>query len=84
MSQTLLEERHPVGSPRIKTPYCERNILQEGGEIMVELVLSYALKFVGLGVVCYLVHNIFSKNTKDFDCSIDQNGIKIRNTFYKE
>ena len=51
---------------------------------MVELVLSYALKFVGLGVICYLVHNIFSKNTKDFDCSIDQNGIKIRSTFYEE
>lgn len=29
-------------------------------------------------------HLIFSKNTKDFHCSIDQNGFEVDSTFYEE
>lgn len=49
---------------------------------MVELLLI--LIFVVLGVVCYLTHNIFSKNTKEFHITIGQNGIEIHSTFYKK
>ena len=51
---------------------------------MVELILILILVLVVLGVVCYLTHNIFSKNTKEFHVTIGQNGIEIQSTFYKE
>lgn len=51
---------------------------------MVELILTYILKFVMLGLGYYLVHNIFSKNTKDFHCSVDQNGLRIDSSFYEK
>ena len=51
---------------------------------MVELILNFILKIVVLGLGYYLVHSIFSKNTKDFHCSIDQNGFKVDSTFYEE
>lgn len=51
---------------------------------MVELILEFILKFAILGLGYYLVHNIFSKNTKDFHCSVGQNGLNIDSSFYEE
>ena len=51
---------------------------------MLELILNFILKIIVLGIICYLVHNIFSKNTKNFYFIVDQNGIKIGSTFYKK
>lgn len=51
---------------------------------MVELMLIFFVVLVALEVVCYLSHNIFSKNTKDFHITIGQNGIEIHSTFYKK
>lgn len=51
---------------------------------MVELVLNFVLKFEILGLGYYLVYNIFSKQTKDFHCSVDQNGVKIDSSFYEK
>ena len=48
---------------------------------MVELLLI--LIFIELGEVCYMTHNILSKNTKEFHVTIGQNGIEIHSTFYK-
>lgn len=50
---------------------------------MVELVLNFMLKFAILRLGYYLVHNIFSENTKDFHCSVDQNGLEIDSSFYE-
>ena len=51
---------------------------------MVELVLTFILKLVGLGLGYYLVHSIFSKKTKDFHLSANQCGIEVDSSFYKE
>ena len=51
---------------------------------MVELILTFILKIVVLGLVYYLVHNIFSKKTKDFHVYIDQNGLRIDSSYYDE
>lgn len=51
---------------------------------MVELVLTFVLKLVGLGLGYYLVHSIFSKKTKDFHLSANQCGIEVDSSFYKE
>ena len=51
---------------------------------MVELVLNFVLKLVALGLIGYLVHSIFSKNTKEFHCSVDQNGFEFNSTFYEK
>ena len=50
----------------------------------MEIVLNFVLKLVVLGLGFYLVHSIFSKNTKEFHCSVDQNGFKFDSTFYEE
>lgn len=51
---------------------------------MVETLLNFVLKIVMLGLGYYLVHSIFSENTKDFHCSVDQNGLKVDSTFYEK
>ena len=51
---------------------------------MVELILNFILNFGVLGLGYYLVHSIFSKNTKDFNCSVDQNGFEINSIFYEK
>lgn len=51
---------------------------------MVELVLTFVLKFIELGLGYYLVHSIFSKKTKDFHLSANQCGIEVGSSFYKE
>ena len=51
---------------------------------MVELVLTFVLKLVGLGLGYYLVHSVFSKKTKDFHLSANQCGIEVDSSFYKE
>ena len=51
---------------------------------MVELILTFVLKLVGLGLSYYLVHSIFSKKTKDFHLSANQCGIEVDSSFYKE
>ena len=50
----------------------------------MEIILDFILKLVGLGFAYYLVHNIFAKNTKEFHCTVDQNGMKFDSTFYEE
>lgn len=50
----------------------------------METILDFILNFGVLGLGYYLVHNIFSKNTKDFHCNVDQNGIEINSTFYEK
>lgn len=45
---------------------------------------EFILYLVVLGLAFYIVHNIFSKNTKDFHFSVDQNGMKIDSTFYED
>ena len=49
---------------------------------MVELVLTFVLKLVGLGLGYYLVHSVFSKKTKDFHLSANQCGIEVDSSFY--
>lgn len=51
---------------------------------MLELILEFILNLVVLGLGYYLVHSIFSKNTKDFHCSVDQNRLNFDSLFYKE
>ena len=51
---------------------------------IVTVICDLILKLAVLGGLVYLVHNIFSKNTKDFHCSVDQNGLKVDSTFYEE
>lgn len=51
---------------------------------MLELILEFILNLVVLGLGYYLVHSIFSKNTKDFHCSVDQNGLEVNSTFYEK
>lgn len=51
---------------------------------MVELILNYIMKFVLFGLGYYLVHSIFSKKTKNFRLSVDQNGLEIESSFYEE
>ena len=51
---------------------------------MVELVLTFILKLVGLGLGYYLVHSVLSKKTKDFHLSENQCGIEVDSSFYKE
>lgn len=81
MSVTLLEEKHLVGSPhQIPDRY-----QYHGKEVkMVELVLTFILKAIELGLGYYLVHSIFSKKTKDFHLSANQCGIEVDSSFYKE
>ena len=50
----------------------------------MEIIFDFILKLVVLGLGYYLVHNIFSKNTKEFHCSADQSGLKIDSAFYEE
>lgn len=50
----------------------------------MEIILTFILKLVMLGLGYYLVHNVFAKNTKEFHCSVDQNGFKFYSTFYKK
>lgn len=51
---------------------------------MVELILNFILKFVVIGLGYYLVHSMFSKRMKNFHLSVDQNGIRIESSFYKD
>ena len=51
---------------------------------MVELMLTYCLKFGELGLGFYLVHKMFSKKTKNFHFSADQSRIEIDSSFYEE
>ena len=51
---------------------------------MVELLLTYLVKFVELGIAYYLIHSLFSKKTKKVHLSIDQNGIEVDSTFYED
>ena len=51
---------------------------------MVELILNYIMKFVLFGLGYFLVHSIFSKKTKNFRLSVDQNGLEIESSFYEE
>jgi hypothetical protein len=51
---------------------------------MEEQLLEFIVKLVEIGLGYYLVHNVFSKRTKDFHASVDQNGVKVDSSFYKE
>lgn len=51
---------------------------------MVELILTFVLKLVGLGLGYYMVHRAFSKKTKDFHLSVNQYGIEVNGSFFKE
>ena len=51
---------------------------------MVELVLNFILKLVGLGLGYYVVYNISSKKAKDFHMTVNHNGLEIDSTFYEE
>lgn len=50
----------------------------------MEIVLDFILKLAVIGLGYYLVHNVFDKSTKEFHCSVDQNGVEIDSTFYEE
>lgn len=51
---------------------------------MAELILTFILKFILLGLGYYLVHSVFSKKPKDFHFSADQDRIEVGGSFYKE
>ena len=51
---------------------------------MVELILDFILKLVGLGLCFYVVNKVFSKKTKNFHLSVDHDGVDIDSTFYEE
>lgn len=45
---------------------------------------DFILCLVALGLAFYVVHNIFSKNTKEFHCSIKPDELKFDSTFYED
>lgn len=47
-------------------------------------ILEFILDLVKFGFGFYLVHNIFSKNTKEFHCTVDENGFELGSEFYED
>lgn len=47
-------------------------------------LFEFILSLVKLGFGFYIVYNIFSKNTKEFHCNIDENGFELDSEFYEK
>lgn len=45
---------------------------------------DFILNLVKLGFGFYIVYNIFSKNTKEFHCTVDKNGFELGSEFYEK
>ncbi len=51
---------------------------------MLELILDFILKLVGLGWLFFVVEKVFSRKAKKVHFTINHNGVDFDSSFYEE